>query len=83
MFIRQPDHAPQKTPELHAAIRAGKVKALHNLIKKGVFVEVNGAKVRQEIYVDGTAFDLAKAYMPEQVQPLREHMVKSFYGGEK
>lgn len=81
MFIRQPDHTPIKTPELHAAIRAGKVKALHALIKKGVFVEVNGTKTRQEVYADGTAFDLAKIHMPEQVPVLREHMVKNFYGG--
>lgn len=70
-----------KTNEIHDAIRAGKVRALHALIKKGVFVEVNGVKRKEAVYADGTAFDLAKAYMPKQVKFLREHMVKNFYGG--
>ncbi|GAB3513072.1 hypothetical protein [Pseudoxanthomonas daejeonensis] len=67
MFIRQPDHNPDQTRELHAAIRAGKIKALHALVKKGV-------------YVDGLAFDLARVHMPKQAERLKDHQRKTYYG---
>lgn len=67
MFARQPDHDPQQTRALQDAIRAGKVRALHALIKKGV-------------YVDGIAFDLARSHMPKEVPRLRDHMRKAYYG---
>ena len=67
MFQRLPDHDPALTKDLHEAIRKRKVRALHALIKKGV-------------YVDGTAFDLAKAHMPRKVLALNDHMRKVFYG---
>lgn len=67
MFIRLPDYNPEHTRALHAAIRAGKIKALHALIKKGV-------------YVDGTAFDLVRGHMPKEEERLRNHQRKTYYG---
>lgn len=66
----QPDYDPKRTRKLHDAIRSRKVRSLHALLR-----DHNGSRV----YVDGTAFDLAKGHMPEKVQMLREHMVKYFY----
>ena len=60
-------HDPEQTRKLYKAIRERKVRALHALIKKGV-------------YVNGTAFDLARGHMPEQVEKLTDHMRKTFYG---
>jgi hypothetical protein len=67
MFLRPPDHDPEQTRALHTAIRARKVRALHALIRKGV-------------YVDSTAFELALGHLPKQVDRLRDHMRKTFYG---
>lgn len=61
------DHDPEQTRKLYKAIREQKVRSLHSLIKKGV-------------YVSGTAFDLARVHMPEQVEKLTDHMRKTFYG---
>ena len=52
-------HDPEQTRKLYKAIRERKVRALHALIKKGV-------------YVNGTAFDLARGHMPEQVEKLTD-----------
>ena len=46
---------------------ASRVRALHALIKKGV-------------YVDGVAFDLARVHMPKEVGRLKDHMRKAYYG---
>lgn len=62
-----PDYDPQHTHALHEAIRDRKRRALHALIKKGV-------------YVDATAFDLARGFMPTEVPRLVEHQRKRFYG---
>lgn len=62
-----PDYDPAQTKRLHEAIRAKKLKALHALIRKGV-------------YVDATAFTLARQHTPEKVPALIEHQRKTFYG---
>ena len=68
MRFQPPDATDRSmTPALHDAIRKGKVKALHALIKKGV-------------YVDATAFELARGAMPQKVDALIEHQRKTFYG---
>lgn len=66
MKFYSPDRDPEQTRKLHDAIRARKVRALHALIKKGV-------------YVDATAFELARGCMPEKVPALIEHQRRTFY----
>ena len=68
MRFQPPDtHDRSLTPALHEALRKRKVRALHALIKKGV-------------YVDSTAFELARGCMPEKVETLVAHQRKTFYG---
>lgn len=65
-----PDYDPTLTKELHAAILSQKVRKVHALLKRH-----NGSLV----YVDDTAYALAKGLMPKQVPRLDEHMRKHFY----
>lgn len=66
MHFFPPEPNPEQRKKLHAVIRANKVRSLHALIKKGV-------------YIDASAFDLAKQFMPEQVPTLIKHQLKTFY----
>lgn len=63
-LTREPKIEREKLTE---AIRQRKVKELHALLDEGV-------------YVCGSSFDLARQYIPEQVEALNEHMRTTYYG---
>lgn len=71
-----PDYDRQQTKKLHEVIASGKPRKLQSFLKKH-----DGSIVFDDaVYVDGTAYDLAKAHMPKQIARLDAHMRKHFYG---